>query len=70
MATFFDAPVVAIAAGYAALIVSWYLRVIATNSASYRALAVAMGRPSRVECIVWLPVLIAGATLILLRMLV
>jgi hypothetical protein len=65
-----EAPVLAVAAGYASLLAYWILRVVATNSASYRALADLMGAPSRVERATWPLILAAGAIFVLFRLLV
>jgi len=55
------APALAIALSYLSLVLYWYLRVAATRTGSYRALAQVQGPPGAIEQGIWIVVLVAGA---------
>jgi hypothetical protein len=52
---------------YSSLVLYWYLRVVATRTGSYRALAELQGPPGAIEQGIWIAVLVAGAFVVILK---
>jgi hypothetical protein len=61
MSSLLEAPVVLTALSYLSLVLYWYLRVVATRTGSYRALAEVQGPPGAIEQGIWIAVLVSGA---------